>query len=203
VTPTPDIVLASSSPRRQAILAAAGIRFEVLPPAMDDALLPVSTGDPARLTMGLAWFKARQVLSALAARGGAGAPRLVLAADTVCVVDGRIVGKPADPADARRMVCALEGRTHDVVTGLCIADRRTGGRTLLADRAAVTLGVLPAGELDRYVAGGGWQGKSGGYNYSERLSAGWSLSCAGDPETVMGLPSRLVLPLLAAFGRAA
>ena len=203
MTPTPDIVLASSSPRRQAILAAAGIRFEVLAPAMDDALLPVSTGDPARLTMGLAWFKARQVLSALEARGGAGAPRLVLAADTVCVVDGRIVGKPADPADARRMVHALEGRAHDVVTGLCIADRRTGGRTLLADRTAVMLGALPAGELDRYVAGGAWQGKSGGYNYSERLAAGWPLSCAGDPETVMGLPSRLVLPLLAAFGRAA
>lgn len=203
MTSTPDVVLASSSPRRQAILAAAGVRFEVLPPAIDDALLPAATDDPARLTMGLAWFKARQVLAALDARGGSAAPRLVLAADTVCVVDGRIVGKPADADHARAMVRSLEGRPHDVVTGLCIVDRRSGGRSLLADRATVTLGALPAGELDRYVAGGGWSGKSGGYNYAERVAAGWPLSCAGDPETVMGLPSRLAVPLLAALGRAA
>ena len=203
VTSTPVVVLASSSPRRQAILTAAGIRFEVLPPAIDDALLPAATDDPARLTMGLAWFKARQVLSVLAPHGASGAPRLVLAADTVCVVDGRIVGKPADAAEARAMVRALEGRSHDVVTGICIADRRSGARTLLADRATVTLAALPAGELDGYVASGAWQGKSGGYNYGERAAAGWPLTCAGDPETVMGLPSRLVVPMLAAFGRAA
>lgn len=201
--PTPDVVLASSSPRRQAILAAAGIRFEVLPPAIDDALLPAATDEPARLTMGLAWFKARQVLWALASRGDSAAPRVVLAADTVCVVDGRIVGKPAGAADARAMVRSLEGRSHDVVTGLCVADRRSGGRTLLADRATVTMGTLPAGALDRYVESGEWQGKSGGYNFSERVAGGWPLSCIGDPETVMGLPSRLVVPLLAEFGRAA
>lgn len=203
MTATPDVVLASSSPRRQAILSAAGVRFEVLPPAIDDAQLPAVTDDPSRLTMGLAWFKARQVLAQLAARGPSAGPSLVLAADTVCVVDGRIVGKPADASDARAMLLGLEGRSHDVVTGLCIVDRRTGARALRADRATVTLGRLPPGELDRYVGSGAWQGKSGGYNFGERAAAGWPLECAGDPETVMGLPSRLVRTLLDGFGRAA
>lgn len=191
-----DVILASGSPRRRSILSAAGVRFEVMVPAIDDALLPADGSDPARMVMGLAWFKARQVdRDCVRAFPGAG-PRWIVAADTMCFDGDEPIGKPADAPGARRMVASFEGRSHEVLTGVCVLDRRTGSRRILSDAATVSLGRLPAGELDAYVDSGDWRGKAGGYNYADRVAAGWPLACAGDPETVMGLPSRLVVPLL-------
>lgn len=192
-----DVILASGSPRRRSILAAAGVGFSVMVPVIDDALLPADGEDPARLVMALAWFKARQVDRDCAALTAPG-PRWVVAADTMCFDGATPVGKPADAADARRIVARFEGRSHEVLTGLCVLDRRTGARRILSDAARVWLGALPPGELDAYVASGDWRGKAGGYNFADRVDAGWPLRCEGDPETVMGLPSRLVLPLLRA-----
>jgi predicted house-cleaning NTP pyrophosphatase (Maf/HAM1 superfamily) len=77
-----------------------------------------------------------------------------------------------------------------------VLDRSCGARTIVADSARVALGSLADAELESYASGGAWRGKAGGYNFADRVEAGWPLSCDGDPETVMGLPSRILLPLL-------
>ena len=192
----PDVILASGSPRRQAILAAAGVRFSVEEPPIDDAGLGVDGADPDGSVMSLAWFKARQVSERVA--GTRARARWIVAADTMCFLGDRPVGKPSDVADARRMILEFEGRSHRVCTGVCVLDRASGTRRMAVDSAIVALGALPAGELDRYLGSGEWKGKAGAYNLADRQAAGWPLRCDGDPETVMGLPSRLVLPAIKA-----
>ena len=194
--PTTDVILASASPRRRSILDAAGIAHEVLAPAIDDALLSPDARDPRRFVMCLAWFKACQVAAEATRRWGSGGPRRIVAADTMCVHGPHVLGKPKDEAEALEMLRGFRGRAHEVVTGLCVLDRADGARTIVADSARVTLGPLGDDVLASYVEGGSWRGKAGGYNFADRVDAGWPLSCDGDPETVMGLPSRLLLPLL-------
>lgn len=197
---TPHVILASGSPRRRMILESAGVDFRVAAPGIDDALVQVPSSDPRRMVMALAWFKARQVERS--AEPWPRGPRWVLAADTMCFRGAEPVGKPADAEDARAMLEAFAGGSHEVVTGVCLLDRAEGRRHLLADAARVAVGPIGATELEAYVASGEWRGKAGGYNYADRFAAGWPLSCEGDPETVMGLPSRLVLPILGAKGAA-
>lgn len=199
----PSVILASGSPRRRAILAAAGIEALVMVPEIDDARAPADSRVPAMYTMSLAWFKARQVMADAARALGAGGPRWIVAADTMCVLDGAVVGKPADAADAARMLRSFAGRSHAVVTGVCIVDRSTSARRIFSDAADVALGWLDEAQLVRYVKSNEWCGKAGGYNYADAVAAGWPLRCDGDPETVMGLPSRLVLPLVRAVGQGA
>lgn len=193
----PEVILASGSPRRRAILAQAGVPATVLVPAIDDATAPADGRNPAAYVMSLAWFKARQAMADAQAAFGAGGPRWIVAADTMCVHDGAVIGKPADRAEAEAMIRGFAGRAHAVVTGICIVDRATGARTIFADEARVTLGALADEALATYLDGKGWRGKAGGYNYADRVADGWPLACEGDPETVMGLPSVLVLRTLA------
>ena len=200
VTALSNVILASGSPRRRELLAAAGVAFMVMIPAIDDADAPADGRDPERFVMSLAWFKARQVLADAVIRFGSDGPRWILAADTMCVAGGAVIGKPADARDAARMVRGFVGATHDVVTGMCVLDRRSGGRRIFVDTARVTLGDLSDAAIADYAASGAWRGKAGGYNYAERLTAGWPLQCVGDPETVMGLPTRLILPALGMRG---
>jgi septum formation protein len=192
----PLAILASASPRRGAILRAAGVDFLTIVPAIDDADAPADGRDPERYVMSLAWFKARQVLAVARERLGNDGPRWIIAADTMCVHGGEVIGKPSDAAHAERMLRAFGGRMHEVVTGICIVDRADGSRRIFADAARVELGALPEPMLAAHLAAGAWRGKAGGYNYADCVDAGWPLRCDGDPETVMGLPSRLVLPEL-------
>ncbi len=190
-------ILASGSPRRASILRDAGVVAQVILPALDDADAPTDMRDPCAHVMSLAWFKARLVLGQIA-QVQTQLPRWLIAADTMCVQDGRIIGKAASGDEARSMVRCFQGRTHEVVTGVCIVDRSSGARRLFFDSASVHLGELAPAQLDAYVASEDWRGKAGAYNYRDRLDAGWPLRCDGDPETVMGLPSRLVLPIIGA-----
>lgn len=192
----PEVILASGSPRRRAILAAAGVPATVLVPAIDDAAAPADVRNPAAYVMSLAWFKARQAVADAQAAFGGGGPRWIVAADTMCVRDGMVIGKPADRAEAEAMIRGFSGRAHAVVTGVCIVDRVGGARTIFADEARVTLGALGEPALASYLSGDGWCGKAGGYNYADRVADGWPLACEGDPETVMGLPSAAVLRAL-------
>src|SRR4051794_7967200 len=113
-----SLILASASPRRRQLLAEAGYRFEVDPSDVDEPP-PDGSVPPAEYAAELAWRKA----SAVANRRERG---LVLGADTVCAVDGEILGKPADRDDAERMIRLQEGRDDiEVITGLCL--RRAGG----------------------------------------------------------------------------
>ena len=136
----------------------------------------------------LAWFKASQVTSEL------DDALALIAADTVCDVDGEILGKPGDRQDTERMLRLMFGRKHITRTGVCIW---TGdGRMLFEDSTIVSMGTPVDSELRDYLDSGAWKGKAGGYNLSERIDAGWPIEFEGDPTTVMGLPMRRLLPLL-------
>lgn len=172
------------------MLREAGIDHVVMPPAIDDAVLPERPGDPSEFTMAMALFKAAQVEPALE-RGW------VLAADTMAHDGSSLIGKPRDRSHARSMLAGFRGGAHDVWTGVALLQPSTGRRWIFADRARVSLGDLADVALDAYLDTDAWQGKAGAYNYADRLDAGWPLSCEGDPCTVMGLPMRRLAPILA------
>jgi len=207
----PRIHLASQSPRRRELLAAAGISFDASHPGIDDALLAPGPVSPEQWVMALAYLKASSALRALSCPNPAPnpnlhlpaspplAPSIILGADTVVLHDDRLLGQPTDAADARRMLLAMRDATHEVVTGVAILDPSTGRRELFADRATVRVGHIPDDEIDRYIASGEWRGKAGAYNLVERLSASWPITYDGDPGTIMGLPMRKLLERLPNF----
>lgn len=200
-----ELWLASASPRRSELLGRAGLIARVVASDIDDAALDPRGATPAAWCVAMAWFKARRVVELLARDGrlvDTASPRWLVAADTVCDLDGRIVGKPVDAAECAALLHAFSGREHRVFTGVCVIDlgSRAAGRgvvrTRFADVATVSLGSLDGRSIDEYVASGRWVGKAGGYNYDERLDAGWPLRCEGDPTCVTGLPMRRLEPML-------
>jgi len=158
---------------------------------VDDGQLAFAGGvSPPAWVAALAWLKARA--GADRTPGGS----VVLGADTICVVDDRLLGQPADEDEARRMIRAMEDREHDVVTGVAMCSTEQGERLIFVDRARVRVGRIGEDAISAYVASGSWRGKAGAYNLEERMEAGWPLTCLGDPTTVMGLPMRKLAALL-------
>jgi len=143
--PAPRLVLASASPRRRELLAALGVPFEVWPADIEETR---TEPDPVRLALGLALEKARAVAARLAAVDDQ--PRVVLGADTVVALDGRILGKPRDAEDARAMLAALRGRTHLVVTGVAVL--LGGSESLDSVTTDVRMRTYADEEIDAYVA---------------------------------------------------
>lgn len=195
----PRIVLASRSPRRRKLLVEHGFEFEAIEAPIDDGELVPGSATPDEWVAALAHLKARAgveaVRSELADSGEDRLPigeRVVLGADTVCVKNGAILGQPESAAHAFDMISSLTEGQHRVITGVCLIcpdhDTAPAPRTLLVDEATVRVGVIPADEIERYVASGDWRGKAGGYNLAERIEAGWPIEYEGDPATVMGLP---------------
>lgn len=191
----PRVLLASRSPRRRELLREFGIEHEAAHPGFDDAVLEPGRVSPDQWVMSLAYLKARSGLD------GAGPGTLVIGADTVCVLDGAILGTPRTPEEALAMLRSMRGRGHDVITGVAIIDagscRRASrpperARELFVDRAHVRMGDLSDEAIEAYVASGEWRGKAGGYNLRDRIRAGWPLSFEGDETTVMGLPMRML-----------
>lgn len=200
------LILASRSPRRRLLLEQMGVAFEAVAGGVDDGpLRPGSACSPRQWVAGLAYLKAAAAAWGLGAASAAGAT--VLGADTVCAVDGRLLGQPRDEADAAAMIRSVEDREHEVLTGVALVSRGASAgtwsenRTILADVAVVRVGRIGEGAIREYIASGDWRGKAGGYNLSERLEAGWPIEVTGDPGTVMGLPVRRLEPLLAEFKR--
>lgn len=192
------IVLASSSPRRRAMLEELGLDVIVHAPAIDDATVPIRPRDGRALVEALAWFKAAQVLRDPAAAPARRRASRLVAADTVCLDGERVLGKPVTLSAARAMIESLAGRSHRVVTGLCVVDLGNGARTIFSDEAVVTVGALDPSALAEHLRDDRWRGRAGGYNLSEVIARGWPVSCEGDPTTVMGLPMRRLAPILAA-----
>ncbi|MEE2973414.1 MAG: Maf family protein [Planctomycetota bacterium] len=182
------IVLASQSPRRVALLSAAGWNVVPRAPTIDDGRLSVDLGDPERTVLSLAWFKAAQLGVPLDAF-------VSVAADTVCFAHGRILGKPRDRAEAKDMLRRLQAGDHRTLSGVCLMTN-DGRRRFMVDTATVRLGRLEEGEVEAYLDGGAWRDKAGGYNLADRQAAGWPIECVGDPGTVMGLPMERLQPWL-------
>jgi septum formation protein len=195
----PRLILASSSPRRRELLAEAGYHFEVVPPADDVECGVCSESGPAGLVAELAYRKAVAVAQQLARiypqppAPSPQPPRIVLAADTVAELDGFVLGKPRDEADARAMLNQLSGREHRVLTGVCLL--RSEGTPLI--RVAVTkliMDNLSDTQLDEYLASGAWEGKAGAFGYQDRL--GWVRIVEGSESNVVGLPMELLAEML-------
>jgi septum formation protein len=183
------LVLASASPRRRDLLTQLGVEFSVRAAAVDETPPPGAPPDAAAREIAR-----RKALAVLAAVPGAA----VLAADTIVVAaDGEFLGKPADAADARRMLGKLSGTTHRVVTGVCLVG--AGEAQSAADSTAVTMRPLTAAEVDAYVASGECFDKAGGYAIQEsgdrfvtRVDGSWT--------NVVGLPMETVVRMLRAAG---
>src|SRR5580658_10155450 len=169
------LVLASQSPRRSEILRQAGISFTVRAAPVDETPLPGEC--PEDYVQRLAESKALAVPSAPG--------EIVLGADTTVVVDGEMLGKPADAADARRMIAMLEGRRHQVITGICL---KRGAETV-CDCAVTHVWFAPmsASEIDEYAASGEPMDKAGAYAI-QGLASKYVEKIEGCYFNVVGLP---------------
>ncbi|MBC8202318.1 MAG: septum formation protein Maf [Planctomycetes bacterium] len=179
----PPLILASTSPRRRELLDEAGISAIAVSPNIDDSLFSCGSMPAREWVTSLAILKAQSVVNTYQQVGGT-----VLAADTVCVVDGEIFGQPRSADEARSMILLMCNRSHEVHTGWCIKTIHGESSSSGCETTIVSLGMISNADIDTYIQSGKWQGKAGGYNLSERLIAGWPLSWQGDPTSVMGLP---------------
>lgn len=180
------LILASASPRRRALLAEAGYEFEVDPSDIDEPE-PVPGVDPAFYAANLAWRKA----VAVARRRKTG---LILAADTVGAVDGEILNKPGDRADAERMIRLQEGRDSDVLTAVCLFRAERWEWTGVVETSVVRFRAITDAEREAYLDSGRWEGKAGAYGVQDADPfvdvAGGSFS------NVVGLPMERLETLL-------
>jgi septum formation protein len=188
--PTPHtIVLASASPRRRELLTQIGVPHEVLAVDIDESALPGEA--PAELALRLARSKAL----AGQARGGG---RAVLGSDTIVVLEGRVFGKPRDAADARRMLEALSGRTHLVMSAVALALPGGAVHEALSTTEVQMRAITPA-QIDAYWASGEPEGKAGAYAI-QGLGAVFIHHIRGSYSGVMGLPLYETASLLQAAG---
>lgn len=189
----PEMVLASRSPRRRAIFKALGLRFAAVSPEIAEA--PWAGEDPEQYVRLLAAAKARTVVAQLELHT---APPWVVGADTVVLVEQRVLGQPADAAAARAMIEALAGRTHRVLTGVSIW---SGPAQLVsfAETTAVRFRAIGPGDLESYVRDGDWAGKAGAY--AIQGAAGVFVEAVeGDAWNVVGFPVRGFLDRARAAG---
>jgi len=194
-TTLPPLLLASRSPRRRWLLTQAHIAHEAVHPGFDDAILiPGDIRSPSQWVCALAYLKAWTA-------SHTASHRLILGADTACVMDGRMIGTPRDADEARAMIRDFTDRDHEVVTGVALIDRRgtISVRTLFSDLAHVRMGSLTDEAIETYIASEQWMGKAGAYNLLDRLGAGWPIEYTGDPTTIMGLPMNALVRRLSAL----
>lgn len=182
--PARQIVLASRSPRRAELLTAAGISFEVLAADIDET--PHPNEAPAAYVERLAIEKARAVL---ALRPGA----RVLGADTTVTIDGEILGKPEDDADALRMLRMLNGRPHDVHTGVAVVS--TSGVRSAVDTTRVWFDAMTEEDISWYVATGEPVDRAGAYAI-QGFASRFITRIDGSYSNVVGLPVALVSSIL-------
>jgi septum formation protein len=182
------LVLASASPRRQELLRNAGIAFDVQPAHIPEDPLP---GEAAK---DCAERLAREKALAVARHR----PHdVVLGADTVVVVDGQLLGKPSDAADAARMLHMLSGGEHQVITGVCLVV--SGKPSVASETTLVTVSEITDKEIADYVASAEPMDKAGAYAI-QGVASRWSPRIEGDYSNVVGLPVALVWRMLQQAG---
>jgi septum formation protein len=183
VPPAPPILLVSTSPQRRAILTQLGIPFELGEPLYEEHDPPEA--EPLELVREHAAGKARSI--------GEPDERPVLGVDTAVHLDGRVFGKPAGPEEAEEMLDALAGRTHEVVSGLCL--RTPGWEVVEHEVTRVSFRALTARDLAAYVGSREWEGRAGGYAI-QGLGGSLVERIDGDYLNVVGLPAALLVKLL-------
>jgi septum formation protein len=179
VGPVPPILLASRSPQRRAILKQLGIPHEVVVPRYEER-----SEDPVEHAAG----KARSL-------AGIAGERPVLGVDTVVICDDQVLGKPRNKGDAELMLETLGGKTHEVVSGLCL--RTPAWEELHGETTRVTFRPLTPRDIATYLATEEWENRAGGYAI-QGVGAGLVERIEGDYLNVVGLPAALLIRLLAA-----
>jgi septum formation protein len=189
-----QLILASNSPRRRELLREAGYRFRVCVPPVDDGDVPRGDDSPEALAERLAGLKAESTVQANGLRQG-----LVLGADTIVVLGAEILGKPADEADARRILAMLSGSEHRVITGVALVDAAAGRCMMAHEVTGIRMRRMTEAEINTYVASGEAMGKAGAYaiqetgdRYVERID--------GSLTNVVGLPMELLERMIKAAG---
>jgi septum formation protein len=178
------LVLASASARRRELLEAAGVAFVVDPAAVDETRLPDEAPEEYALRV------ARDKVHAGRARHPHDA---VLGADTIVLIDGAVLGKPATPAEAVAMLKRLSGRSHDVITGVVVA--WPGHERSVVERTRVRFASLSDADVQDYVATGEPMDKAGAYAI-QGLAGRFVTSIEGSYSNVVGLPVAAVLQML-------
>jgi len=186
------LILASASPRRRELLAQAALVFPTESADLNEDLLPGEAA--AAYVQRLAVEKAQAIWNRRQSADAPGDPLVVLGADTAVVVDGHILGKPADEADADRMLRLLSGRTHAVLTGLAAVTRK--GVLSDVEITQVTFNILNDEEISAYVASGEPLDKAGAYAI-QGYAARWIPRIEGCYFNVVGLPIARTIALLA------
>jgi len=191
------IILASESPRRKALLAQAGIEFTVMPSYIDESEIMDTEVSPFDMVKTLSTHKAMHVCERV--EGGVGT--IIIAADTIVSLQGRILGKPTDEESAFQMLRLLQGKLHSVYTGVTIIRKTDDGLELnnIVDNTSVRMRPLTDEEIHAYVDTGEPFDKAGAYAIQERGSL-LIEGIEGDYNTVVGLPLVKVYKALRAFG---
>lgn len=184
----PQLVLASGSPRRRELLKGLGVAFSVRPADLDESLLPGETAD--RHVQRLAQDKAK---------ARAEPDELVLAADTVVVIDGDILGKPRDITEARAMLERLAGRRHTVLSGVALIDGNDQRSAYGMERTEVRIAAMNAAEIAWYIATEEPMDKAGAYAI-QGLGALFVEGVEGNYSNVVGLPIPLTRSLFRDLG---
>ena len=182
------LILASGSPRRRELLARMGYTFEICTPDVDEHV----AGHARDIVHTLAGRKAR----AAAAHYEDG---VIIASDTLVSLDGVPLGKPADEREAREMLAALSGREHEVFTGVCVLDAKTGQSEARTVRTGVTFRDITPEEIDAYIATGEPMDKAGAYAI-QGGAAPFVSALDGEYENVVGFPVAEVREMLSGFG---
>jgi len=183
------LVLASASPRRRELLKSIAPQFEVVPSEIEETL----EDGPAPVAVArLALRKARAVAARVR-------EAVVLAADTVVILDGAALGKPADAREARAMLRRLRGREHEVITGVAVLDSRTGREASTSVVSRVRMAAYSDATLEAYVATGAPLDKAGAYAIQD-LGGALVERLAGSYTNVVGLPVEETRWLLAELG---
>ena len=193
------IILGSASPRRRELLEQIGVEFEVKVSGKEEVYYSL---DSAAIVKELALMKAENVAEELGAADTQEKDLIVVGADTVVVLDGEILGKPKDEADAERMLKALQGRSHDVYTGAAfLTYGRNGDKEVCSYAVGTRVFVNPMteNEIRAYIATGEPMDKAGAYGIQGRFAA-YIEKIEGDYYNVVGLPVSRVYETLKELG---
>lgn len=180
------IILASGSPRRKELLEQIGVTFEIYKAEGEEK---ITSAVPAEAVKELSLQKAQEVAEKCSGD-------VIIGADTVVAAQGKILGKPKDRADAIRMLELLQGRDHEVITGVAVILRRSGRLIRFAETTLVRVYPMTRGQIERYVDSGEPMDKAGAYGIQGRFAA-YVAGIEGDYNNVVGLPvGRLYQELL-------
>ncbi len=180
-----EIILASASPRRRALLKAHGIDFKICAADIDEREIEKNISEPDKMVLKLSYEKANRVFTD-------NPEAIVVGADTTVVFDGKIFGKPEDKKDAKRMLMLLSGNMHTVYTGVCIL--MNGRKINYCEASKVYFKKLTENEIDEYIATGEPMDKAGAYGIQD-IGKKLVLKTEGDFENIVGLPSSAALKI--------